>query len=64
MKLIYTGRSDAATIAVLDVTVNNGDSVDVPADIADSLLTSGQWTKATTTTRTRSANDADTDSKE
>lgn len=47
MKVTYTGRHRAVEVDAAGVTVANGESIDVPDEIAESLLRqTGQWAKA------------------
>lgn len=49
MRIRYVGRHTAVEIAATGAVVEYGDVVDVPAELAKSLLTQGdQWKKAAT----------------
>lgn len=52
MKVTYTGRHRAVEVDAAGVIVANGETIDVPDEIAESLLRqTGQWEKAAATAK-------------
>jgi hypothetical protein len=43
VKLVYVGRRDAVIVPDADLTAVRGETVVIPAELAASLLASGNW---------------------